>query len=260
MQGTRAALGGWLALALALPLLSFAYTIEPELATLRSAGSGSSAFFRLQNRQHKPAAVELTVHEHRKDVEGKPVAGPSAEDSFLIYPQQVVMLPGDEVAVQVRWIGDPALPAERAYSIMAREVAIPPATPRAPAAGGVRIEVTVLVNYEARLYVAPPGSVPQVLVESVEEVPAAIGAGSTGPHLRVMLANRGTAHEELHKLSFVLMPVDSADRPLPQQSVRVAARDVAGTRPHLLAGDRRRIHLPRPGAFPAGRVHVRLAP
>lgn len=253
MRVPGAWLRGWLALAFTLP--SFAYTLEPELVTLRSAGTGSSAFFRLQNRQQQPAAVEFTVHEHRKDVDGKPVTGASAEDSFLIYPQQLVLLPGDEAAVQVRWIGDPALAAERAYSVMAREVAIPSATPRPVVASGVKVEITVLVNYEARLYVAPPGSAPRAVVESVEEV-AAAGA----PQLRVTLANQGTAHEELHKLSFVLMPVDASDRPLAQQAVRIAARDVPGARPHLLVGDRRRLILPRPGAFPAGRVHVLLAP
>lgn len=174
-----------------------------------------------------------------------------------MYPQQVVLLPGDEVVVQVRWIGDPALPAERAYAMVAREVHIAPQTPPPEVTSGVRIEVNVLLNYEVRLYVAPPGAAPKLAVDTVEELPA---QGPGGPRLRVLLANEGNGHEDLQKWSLLLMPLDAQGRPLPQQGVRVPVRDIPGTRPHLLAGDRRQLLVPRPGALPAGRIHVQLVP
>jgi fimbrial chaperone protein len=248
---------GFLLLVSMFPLLCGGYTLDPPLATLRSAGSQSSTFFRLRNVEARAAAIEISIHEHRKDLDGNGMTREPAENSFIVYPEQLVMIPGDEVSVQVRWIGDAALPAERAYTLVAREVAIPGLdAQRLDDTPGMRVQVAVLVNYEARLYVTPPGARPRVIVESVAELPA---DADGGPALEVILGNEGNAHQNLEELSFLLLPVDASDRPLATQGVRVAATAVRGTRPHLLAGDRRRLKIPRPGVFPAGRVHVQLA-
>ncbi len=157
-----------LALAVLLPLQAAAYSVAPSLVTLRSAGSGSSGFLRLENRATKPAAIQLTIHEHRKDLDGKTIRGAEADDDFIIFPAQLVMTPGDEVSVQVRWIGVPALATERAYTIVTEEVAIPrKAAGQADASAGVTIDITVLMNYEVRIYVTPPDAKAKMVVESV---------------------------------------------------------------------------------------------
>ena len=244
---------------LAVPLLCHAYTLEPNIVTVRSAGSDTGTFFRLQNRERRPAAVELSIQEHRKDQDGVTVNGPPADESFVIYPQQVVLVPGDEVSVQVRWIGDPALQTERAYTLLTREVAVPPAFRPPEDTAGYRVQVTVLINYEARVYVAPPRSRPNVVVESVADWRPDGTDGVAPPQLEVILANQGTAHQDLSELSFVLTPMDASDRPLSRSALRVPALGLPGAGPHLLAGDRRRVRIPRPGSFPAGRVHVQVS-
>ncbi len=163
------------------------------------------------------------------------------------------MVPGDEASVQVRWIGEGPLSAERAYTLVTREVAIPSAVPLPEVTSGVHIAVTVLLNYEARIYVTPPGARPRLVVESVADVAAG------PPTLEVVLANEGTAHQDLADASLLLVPSAPDGSPLRQQGVRLALRDVPGTRAHLLAGERRRLRIPRPESFPAGRVHVLLA-
>lgn len=244
---------------LAAPLLCDAYTLEPSVSTLRSVGSDTGTFFRLQNRERRPAAVEISIQEHRKDQDGVTVTGPPADDSFVIYPQQVVMVPGDEVSVQVRWIGDGTLQAERAYTLVTREVAIPPGFAPPQDTSGYRVQVTVLLNYEARIYVAPPRARPNVVVESVAELRSDAPDAVSAPQLEVILANQGAAHQDLSELSFILTPVDASDRPLSRNALRVPALGLPGTGPHLLAGDRRRVKIPRPGTFPAGPVHVQVS-
>lgn len=248
-----------LLLLLGAPLLCNAYTLEPSVATVRSVGSDAGTFFRLRNRERRPAAVEISIHEHRKDQDGVTVTGPPADDSFVIYPQQVVMVPGDEVSVQVRWMGGGTLQAERAYTLVTREVAIPPAFAPPEDTSGYRVQVTVLVNYEARIYVAPPRSRSDVVVESVVDLRSDAPEAVSAPQLEVILANQGSAHQDLSELSFILTPVDASDRPLSQNALRVPALGLSGTGPHLLAGDRRRVKIPRPSTFPAGRVHVQIS-
>jgi fimbrial chaperone protein len=240
------------------PLATRAYVIAPALVTLRSAGAESNTFFRLQNPEPKAVAVEITIQEHDKDIDGNAIAGPAADDLFVVFPSQIVLVPGDEAAVQVRWIGDAAPPRERVFALVAREVAIPPASPEPESTSDVRVDLTVLVNYEARLYVAPPGARPQVIVASATEV-APGPADAQQPMLEVILANEGTAHRDLAGLALQIAPVDAAGAPLPRQAVTVPVRDLPGARPHLLAGEQRRLRIPRPSVLPAGRLDVQLA-
>ncbi len=256
-----------LALAVLLPLPASAYSVTPSLLTLRTVGSGSSTFLHLANKAMKPVALEITIHEHRRDLDGKtiPIQGAEANDDFIIYPAQLVMMPGDEVSVQVRWIGEPALDSERAYTLVTREVPIPrKAADQADDSTGARIEITVLTNYEVRIYVTPPGAKPKVVVESVAErtqaEPADEGpVGAASALLEVILANQGTARQVMTNMSLVFMPLDPAGKPLKQHAVTLAATKVPGMSSPLLAGDRRRLLIPRPAGLPAGPVRVTLS-
>ncbi len=60
-------------------------------------------------------------------------------------------------------------------------------------------------------------------------------------------------------MSLVFVPLDPAGTPLKQPAVTLAATQVPGMRPHLLAGDRRRLLIPRPAGLPAGPVRVTLS-
>ncbi len=239
------------------PLVAPAYTLTPNNLTLRPSGGEASAFLQLANRELKAAAIEITIHEHHKDLDGRTINGRDAGDDFLIYPAQLVLIPGDEAGIQVRWIGEPALEAERAFTLVTREVPLP----RKPAdepdgLTGVRVDVTVLLNYEARIYVTPAGARPKVVVESVTERPAGGGAAD---QLEVILANQGTAHQLLARLTLVITPLSPTGSPLAQSAVTLPAREIPAMAPHLLAGERRRLLIPRPAGLPAGPVRVALA-
>jgi fimbrial chaperone protein len=242
-----------LAFAVLLPLRVSAYTVTPNLLILRPSGGESSTFLHLENKGQKAAAIEITINEHHKDLDGNTVAdGRQADDDFIIYPAQLVMLPGDEVNAQLRWVGDAAPGAERAFTFVTREIAVPRKAGADPEGGaGIRVDVTVLVNYEGRIYVTPQGAKPEVVVESVtERTQAAL--------LEVVLANKGTAHLSMAGMHLVLVPLGPAGAPLTQQAVTLGAKDVPGMSLHLLAGDRRRFLIPRPAALPAGPVRAML--
>jgi len=249
------------AVSVLLPLPALAYTVSPNLVLLRSRGPESSGFIPLENKGAKPAAIEITIHEVHKDLDGQAISGKAADDDFIIYPAQLVMVPGDEVGVQVRWIGEPALDAERAYTLVAREVPIPRKHGEEPAPSvGIRVDITVLTNYEVRVYVAPPGAKPKVVVESVTDRPPPAGAGpAASAQLEIILANQGTAHASMRDMTLVLLPVDPTGAPLKQRAVTLSARDIPTMNKHLLAGEQRRLLIPRPPGLPVGPVRVVLS-
>jgi fimbrial chaperone protein len=217
---------------------------------------------RLTNRALKPAAIELVINEFRRDLDGRGIAGRRVEDEFLVYPAQLVLMPGDEASVQLRWVGADPQDRERTYSLTTRELVIPPgALPQpeaapSPASEGVRINVNVLVNYDVRIYVRPRGARPRVVVEEVTVRPQ---SASQPELIEVMLANQGSAHQSLREKWLVIVPLGDDGRPLPLPPVTLAARDVQGMNAALLAGDRRLLRIPRPVELPAGPVRVLLS-
>lgn len=251
----------WILLAVLLPLRLSAYTVSPSLLTLRTAGDGASAFVELANRSMQPVAVELTVHEHHRDLDGQGVTGKAeVGDDFIVYPSQLVLLPGDETSVQVRWIGEPAQAAERAYTLITREVPIPRTTPAEPESmEGVRLDITVLTNYAVRIYVTPPGAKPRVVVESITERAVAMDSGTEETaQLEIILVNQGTARRSLADTPLVLLPLGPTGAPLSQKAVTLPAGSIPMLKSPVLAGERRRLLIPRPAGLPVGPVRVVL--
>ncbi len=246
-----------------LPIRVAAYTFAPNLVTLRPVGSESSAFFRLNNKQMKAVAIEIVINECHKDIDGKIIQCKEAEEDFIVYPAQIVLMPGEEVGVQVRWIGEPDLTAERTYTIVSKQVPIPQKADEASSDSGARIKITVLINYEARIYVLPKGAKPEIVVESAipraqskyaGENPAAEDASA----LEIICSNKGTAHKKMRAMSLILTPVDERGKPIKNKAVTLTVNDVPGLNTNLLAGGRRRFIIPWPAILPHGPINAIL--
>lgn len=241
-----------LAATLWLPAQTLAYTVEPSVLKLGGSGGDSSAFLRLSNRAAKPVAIEIAINEFDRDLDGRGIVGREADEDFIVYPAQIILMPGDETSVQVRWIGEGVSNVERAFALTTREVSIPRKEQEpSDMSEGARLNVSVLTNYDVRIYVTPRGAKPNVTVEATN-----IQTQSAGNVLEITLANRGTAHHPLRDLSLVLMPLEPGGAGLRQSAVTLDAQDVPGMSAALLAGGRRRLLIPWPAALPAGSVRA----
>ena len=242
----------FLALLLWLPLQAFAYTVEPSVLRFGVSGGDSSAFLRLSNRAAQPVAIEIVINEFDRDLDGRGVLGREADDDFIVYPAQMILMPGDETHVQVRWIGEVASNVERAFALTTREVSIPRKDQeRIDSGEGVRVNVSVLTNYDVRIYVTPRGAKPKVTVETV-----GVRTQAAENLLELTLANQGNAHHPLRDLSLILMPLESGGAALRKSPVTLAARDVPGMNAALLAGGRRHLLIPWPAGLPDGPVRA----
>jgi fimbrial chaperone protein len=228
--------------------VSWAYTLSPQMMQLETSGEHSSGFFYLDNQGATPVAIELTIHTHHKDIMGKSLIGQPADPDFLIYPPQLVMMPHEQTTVQIKWIGAASIAAEQAFSIQTHQVAIPTTAGSTPQ--GVTVGVTVLMNYEGRVYVTPPQARPQVVVESVLARPARTAEVSpSGQVLDVILLNQGLAYQDLSLLQIQLKPTAAAICSKANTCVTQAANTLPNTKSHLLSGDRRHLVIALPTAL-----------
>jgi len=249
-----------LAFTISLSMPTSAYTISPSIVSLNTTGNQSGTFLRLGNKGKAIAAVELNIYKHSKDIDGKSIKGADANEDFIIHPHQVVMMPGDEVTVQLLWIGEPELDAEQAYTIVTREISLPTKATDEPDLGSepstaLTMSIKVLINYEGRVYVAPPGAKPKAIIASVKEYSDSVGQEI----IEVFLENQGTAHKPTRWMNFIFIPLDPMGARLKQQAVTIPSSEISGMRPHLLPGTQRRVLIPRPSGLPLGKFDVLLS-
>ena len=237
-----------------------AYTISPALVSLKTIGNQSSAFLRLGNNGTTMAAVELNIFKHSKDIDGKSIKGANANEDFIIHPYQVVMMPGDEVTVQLLWVGDPELDVEQAYTLLTEELSLPTEVTDEPELESepstlLTMSIKLLINYEGRVYVAPPGTKPKAIIVSVKEYSDSVGQEI----IEVFLENQGTAHKPTQDMNFIFIPLGPAGERLKQQAVTIPTSEISGMRPHLLPSIQRRVLIPRPSGLPLGKFDVVLS-
>jgi fimbrial chaperone protein len=235
----------------------WAYSFSPQLMMLTTAGDSSGGLFFIDNKNAKPIAIELSVYEHSKDLDGNGISGKVADQDFIVYPSQLILMPNEQATVQIKWVGTEPMSHERAFSVRSQQVEIPNPVNQDK---GVNIGVTVLMNYEARLYVAPPAAKAALVVESVSERRALPQETSgSGNVLDVIVHNTGNRHADLSSIKLQLFQ-DSAKCKIGKNCVQLDANTLANTKSHVLAGQRRHLVIDRPASLSDKPISMALIP
>ncbi len=166
-----------------------AFKMSPIEVTLTPTGRGATGSVVLQNASQTPAAVELTAFHRTMTQDGADTLTP-AQDSILIIPSQVILMPGNEQAVRLQWLGG-RLKSEKAFRIIAEQLPIDLEDGQRD--GG---RMRLLVRYVASLYVRPDGTAPRLRVEN-----AAISGAGQAAELHFEVTNRGDARVALGNLT-----------------------------------------------------------
>lgn len=230
----RLSLAALIAAGLALPAQAFKLTpIEMEFAP---SGRGATQTFLIENPGGAPEAIELRTFTRDMDAAGEDILVEDL-DNFVVFPAQVILQPGQEQAIRVQWIGDPAPARELAFRLIAEQLPIDLGEEQAE--GG---QMRLLVRYIASLYVVPDGARADVSLASA-------GPSADGSGLELVFENAGTAHALLSDL--VLTIVGGGNQVVLGKD---ELETVAGQ--NILAGHTRHFVMPWPAGIAPGPVEV----
>lgn len=234
------------ALLTTLPQQASAFEFTPMVAQFAPSGPAAARSFVLRNTQEGVVAVQIQAVTRSVAEDGEEVRSPE-DDDFLITPPQIVLAPGQSQNVRVQWLGDSAPERELAYRFLVTQVPIT-YQDKDLDAGAATAKVAIGYNYEAAIYVTPPGAKPSAQVASAEPVTDAQGAKV----LRLQLASTGGTRAILQQPA---LQVRGGGASVTLDRTRLKALDTI----NLLAGTTRVVDLPWPEEVPFGPVEVQLS-
>ncbi len=223
-----------------------AIQFSPIEMSFTPTGRESVRTFRLENDTYDPIAVEISVFGRSITIDGDDELV-SADDEFVVVPEQVILGAGEVQWIRVQWIGNPAPEKERAFRLIAEQLPIDIGD-QPEVQGGV---IRLLVRYLASVYVVPKGAKAEISVISAEQTKGPDQA----PGLLVQLRNTGRAHKVLSTIRLVIKSQESSE----VASVLLSAERLMelGGR-NILAGATRQFTLAWPAELPVGPVEVSL--
>ena len=230
-----------------MPASVYALNLVPMSANLASSGRGSTAVFVVDNSGGKPIAVEMQIFGRSMTEEGKDILI-EVDDDFVIYPSQMVIMPGESQSVRLRWIGLNDIVHEQAYRFVAEQL---PIDLDEEVIDGASLKV--LFRYVASVYVLPK----RRLEADVKITDAYIEEGEVN-QLIFIAKNEGTKHSILRNARLTLK--SSASNTLRDGSTfELNSEQLPGlTSANILAGHSRKFTLPAPAGSQAGALDVEL--
>src|SRR5437764_2764311 len=162
---------------------AFAFKISPFNADMAPAGPGARLDYLVENESSDPTAVQIGVVRREQAKDGTETLV-QADDQFLIFPAQLILLPKEKRTVRVQWLGPVKPQKELAYRIVAEQLPVDLGK-----ASEAKNNLRMLVRYLTALYIVPPGVHPNLARDVVVEG-AEPGLDGAGRHtMDVTLAN-----------------------------------------------------------------------
>ncbi len=168
-----------------------AFKISPFTAEMAPSGSHATLDYTVENDSSDPTAVQISVVKRGQAEDGSETLS-QAEDQFLVFPAQLVLLPREKRTVRVQWLGPVKPEKELAYRLIAEQLPVDLGR-----AGATTNSLKLLVKYQTAIYILPPGIHPDPARDLVIQR-AAPGRDSHGrTTLELTVANHGPMHINL---------------------------------------------------------------
>jgi fimbrial chaperone protein len=237
-----------------LPLIFFigsiahaGFDFAPIIANLAPSGQEATASFTVTNAEPTKLAVQVTIVPREPDINGKEEYKESdkIDDTFRIFPSQIVLEPKETRTVRVTYIGTPQVKSELAFRIIAEELPVDLDDPLKKYTKAVA-KITISSRYIGSLYVTPKAAKPEIVIEAKKSETAS-------NDLIVDITNKGTAHQVYRKPTVkILSSVSSKEITLTDDETKPFLSQ------NVLAGHTRRFSIPWPKALAPGPVKVTL--
>jgi fimbrial chaperone protein len=233
------------------------YSMTPLITILEPSKNITSAevVIKFEKGDAKiPIAVELKVKGREVSRDGSKIIywEDKSTDNFVVYPSQIVLLPGESQRVQIKWVGDAIPKKEIAYGLIAEQAPVKlgdEENARIKAEG----RLIMLLKYEGVVVVRPAGVRPNTVVDSVGSKVDSTGA----TRLVLVLSNKGTALQKFFGMKLHVTPLDKNNKMVMNKSVEYKpVLKPEQTKHSIFAGFCRKIDVAWPDKLPVGPVNV----
>lgn len=198
----------FLVLSISLNVWSFKFT--PMSQTLDPSKEKNAVFY-IENDTKEPIAVQLTAAKRVMDLNGVETQ-PEEKENLSIYPDQLIVPPGEKRSVKVNWLKSGKLEVEDAYRIIAEQLPIEIDGKKKKAAN-----IKVLLRYVAAFYVSQNDFDSKVEISSVNLLKDSV---------KFTVRNSGTKHQVLTKLTLSFKVNNKLVEVLPEELKGMAGENV----------------------------------
>lgn len=220
---------GILLILTAVPLWAFRF--QPISADLAPRGPEAVHTFVAENTGSDPIALRVRMFTRESRLDGREV-NRDAADKFVVFPQQMVLRPGQVQAIRIQWRGPEQIDREQAFRIVAEQ--LPVEFESRQTQGGA---INIMFRYRGAVYILPENPRHQVAIRSITPI-----IQDSKPAAELIFENSGNAHTILNDLSLTISAQDNPDSTIsftPEELPGIAGEN-------LLAGALRRVVLPLP--------------
>ncbi len=236
---------------------SYALRIELSNSVFSPSGRGSNQNLFVTNNSDKILAVEIYSKKRAMKVSDGTDILTETED-FLIYPNQLLLQPGEQQVATITWGGEKAPDSELAYRLVVEQLNLDLGSEEDEDDGGVNVRLTALTKVVKAAYIRPSGAKPDILVEKASVKSYKFdGKKKTKNILEVLLSNQGTAHKIIKNSKLRVIPKDKKGKENQKAAVVIAPDQMRGSM-NMLAKGKRRFLIPWPEDVPVGPVRVEL--
>ncbi len=132
---------------------SLAHEVQPMIAKVTPSGAGASFRLMIRNTEPTPITLEITPYRVTVDEAGTPTRSPDDAD-IVLFPPQTIVPPAGEQAIQIRYIGDPAITEGRLYAIVVSQLPVDFTTMNDTQASQTQVKIGF--DFVSHVVVQPP--------------------------------------------------------------------------------------------------------
>lgn len=195
-----------------------AFRFSPMVVDFQPTGSQATQVLTIENPGDDKLPVQIEVFARSANSKGEEVRVKT--EDFVVFPEQVVLLPKEKRNVRVSFVGKITEGREKAYRFVASQLPIEFKEKNSePQKNSVNLKF--LLQYVASAYVTPEGALPDIKIKEVKRL--------SSKKVSVTFVNQGKAHKVL---LFNQFKISSGDKVLLDVKTKKEIESV-----NLLPGD-----------------------
>lgn len=138
-----------------------AMRVQPLLLEINSNKNGAAATINVFNDGPNQLPLEITMEHLTLNFNGRSQVEP-ADESWLVFPPQVIIPPGGQQNFRLQWLGEPLLEKSQSFYVAVKQV---PVVMKEGQSG-----IQLVYNIRALVNVAPPNSRSNLIVNKAEVI------------------------------------------------------------------------------------------